>query len=172
MAARKKVEEKIEIIDEDYENPWYFKGDVFNSSSIGKAHGMIYLIEEISTGKIYIGQKVLWGTKTRMVNKKKKKIKVESDWKKYYSSSAYINKQVEEHGVGDFKRSVLMLVMGDGMLNYMELKIQMLLLVLEDETRYINGYVGGRISRSHYSKEKIVDFDIDNLNRICPNFPI
>lgn len=166
MARKKAEEEVIEIIDEDYDNPWTFKGEVFNSSKIGKAHGMIYLIEEISTGRVYIGQKMLWTKKTKTVNKKKKKIKVESDWKTYYSSSAYINKKVEEEGTADFKRSVLLLCISDGQLNYMEMKIQMDLRVLERPELYINGYIGGRITNSHIKFDQILDGDFSLLNNL------
>ena len=71
--TRKKIEEAVEIVDVDYDNPWTFKGEIFNSSKIGKAHGMIYLIEEISTGRVYVGQKMLWTKKTKTIDKKKKK---------------------------------------------------------------------------------------------------
>lgn len=151
-----------------YDNPWIYKGEIFDSEHINNAHGFIYVIEEISTGRIYIGQKQLWTKKIRTINKKKKKVKCESDWKKYYSSSNYINEKVAEQGVSDFKRYILLLCASDGMLNYMELKLQMMACVLENESSFINGYVGGRISRSHISREKLLDVDFDLLNKILP----
>lgn len=167
--AKKPVKQPMpvyEIIDTDYENPWYYKGEIFNSTSIKEAHGMIYLIEEISTGRLYIGQKQLWTKKPRMVNKKKKMIKAESDWKKYYSSSNYIMEKVEKEGWSDFKRSIVALVSSDGMLNYLEMKIQMDVRVLENESKFINGYIGGKISRSHVSLNKIIDIDEEIMKYI------
>ena len=72
------------ILNETYDNMWMYKNEPFLSININEAHGFIYAIEELSTGKIYVGQKVFWTKKIKTVNKKKKKIKVESDWKKYY----------------------------------------------------------------------------------------
>lgn len=155
-----------EIIDTDYENPWYYKGEIFNSTNINGAHGMIYLIEEISTGRLYIGQKQLWTKKPRMVNKKKKMIKAESDWKKYFSSSNYIIEKVEKEGSSDFKRYVIALVSSDGMLNYLEMKIQMDVRVLENADKFINGYIGGKISRSHVSMDKIIEIDEELMKYI------
>ena len=154
-----------EIVDTDYENPWYYKGKLFNSTDIKNAYGMIYLIEEISTGRLYIGQKMLWTKKPRMVNKKKKMIKAESDWKKYFSSSNYIINKVETEGSSDFKRHVLVLCISAGQMNYTELKLQMDLRAMESDN-YINGFVGGKISSSHIKHDQIIDADFDLLNTL------
>lgn len=169
VATKKPVKQPMpvyEIIDTDYENPWYYKGEIFNSTDIKNAHGMIYLIEEISTGRLYIGQKQLWTKKPRMVNKKKKMIKAESDWKKYYSSSNYIMEKVEKEGWSDFKRSVLVLCSSAGQMNYVELKLQIDLRMLEDASKYINGFVGGKIHASHIKFDKILDADYELLNTL------
>lgn len=169
VVAKKPVKQPMpvyEIIDTDYENPWYYKGTIFNSTDIKDAHGMIYLIEEISTGRIYIGQKQLWTKKPRMVNKKKKMIKAESDWKKYYSSSNYIMEKVEKEGWSDFKRHILVLCISDGQMNYVEMKLQIDLRMLEQQDLYINGYIGGRISTSHIKFDQILDADFDMLNML------
>lgn len=169
VATKKPVKQPMpvyEIVDTDYENPWYYKGEIFNSTDIKNAHGMIYLIEEISTGRLYIGQKQLWTKKPRMVNKKKKMIKAESDWKKYYSSSNYIMEKVEKEGWSDFKRSVLVLCSSAGQMNYVELKLQIDLRMLEDASKYINGFVGGKIHASHIKFDKILDADYELLNTL------
>lgn len=169
VVAKKPVKQPMpvyEIIDTDYENPWYYKGTIFNSTDIKDAHGMIYLIEEISTGRIYIGQKQLWTKKPRMVNKKKKMIKAESEWKKYYSSSNYIMEKVEKEGWSDFKRHILVLCISDGQMNYVEMKLQIDLRMLEQQDLYINGYIGGRISTSHIKFDQILDADFDMLNML------
>ena len=79
----KKAQDIFDKNDEAYlnENPWYYKGEIFKSELLytdefkDNIHGFIYIIEEISTGKIYIGQKHLWTTKVTSINKKKKKQK-------------------------------------------------------------------------------------------------
>lgn len=153
----------------DYENPWMYKGEVFTSEHINDTHGFIYLIKEKSTGRMYIGQKHFWTKKVKTVNKKKKKVKVESDWKKYYSSSNYINEKVAAEGVEDFERYILMMVQSDGYLNYYEMKLQVDLRVLEFPEKYINGYIGGRISSMHIKKQFEIDQDLDMLNTLYEN---
>lgn len=165
-AAVKQPMPVYEILDTDYENKWLFNEKEFNSTDIKDGHGFIYLIEEISTGRKYIGQKQFWTKKIRTVNKKKKKIKAESDWKKYYSSSAYINEQVEKNGTADFRRHILVICCSDGQMNYVELKLHMDLRVLEQPDKFINGYLGGRISQSHIKFDKIVDCDKNHLNKL------
>lgn len=153
----------------DYENPWMYKGEVFTSEHINDTHGFIYLIKEKSTGRMYIGQKHFWTKKVKTINKKKKKVKVESDWKKYYSSSNYINEKVGAEGVEDFERYILMMVQSDGYLNYYEMKLQVDLRVLEFPEKYINGYIGGRISSMHIKKQFEIDQDLDMLNTLYEN---
>lgn len=172
----KKVIPEYVPVDTDYENPWYYKGKVFNSTSINDAHGFIYMIEELSTGKIYIGQKQLWTKKIRMINKKRKKVKAESDWKNYYSSSNYINDKVALNGISDFKRYILVLCCSPGSLNYTELKFQVDLRVLEQQDKFLNGYIGGRISHTHFKAINVDCLDKDLIELLYklykkPMFP-
>lgn len=163
-----KFEEKHSIYAND--NPWYYKDEIFSSHHFDEScFGFIYIIEEISTGKIYVGQKQLWTSKTKTVNKKKKKIKVENDWRDYYSSSAYINEKVNSEGNKDFKRNVLFLIGSNGMLNWVEMILQVDLRMLENQEKYINGFVGGRIATLHVKPEKIIDCDKNLLNKIYLN---
>lgn len=153
----------------DYDNPWMYKDKVFTSEDINNTHGFIYLIKEKSTGRMYIGQKHFWTKKIRTINKKKKKVKCESDWKKYYSSSNYINEKVTNEGIDDFERYILMMVQSDGMLNYCEMVLQIELKVLEKPELYINGYIGGRISTSHIKRDVVIDQDNNLLNILYEN---
>ena len=52
--------------------------------------GFVYEITELATGKKYIGKKNFWKPKILPITKsrkRRKRLRVESDWKKYYSSS-------------------------------------------------------------------------------------
>lgn len=62
-----------------------------------------------------------------------------------------------------------MLCISDGQLNYAELKLQMDLRTLEYPEKYINGYLGGRISVSHIKHDLIIDQDDLMLNRLYEN---
>lgn len=170
----KKAQDIFDKNDEAYlnENPWYYKGEIFKSELLytdefkDNIHGFIYIIEEISTGKIYIGQKHLWTTKVTSINKKKKKQKVESDWKNYYGSSGYINDKIEKEGTFDFKRYIIALCISDGNLNYIEAKIQFDLRVLEYQDKYINGYIGGRMAASHTKYNQLLDADYIKIDEL------
>ena len=68
-----------------YENPWSFNGEIFESSDIDDFQGFVYLIRNKTTDKKYIGRKYFYSI--RKVKGKKKRVRSESDWKKYYGSS-------------------------------------------------------------------------------------
>jgi len=115
---------------------WYYEGKEFTSEMIGCNAGFVYLITDLENGKRYIGKKFFYSTRTKIIKGKKKKIKSESDWKEYYSSSKYIKNIIEDHGTDRFKREILLLCRTKSATNYHELRQQILNEVLEsvDET--------------------------------------
>lgn len=72
-----------------------------------KAIGFLYRITHIPSGKWYIGRKAIERTKTTQSKGVKKKSKVESDWKDYWSSSDMLQEWVQEEGADAFKREIL-----------------------------------------------------------------
>ena len=58
---------------------WIYNGQLVEDT--GDYVGFVYMIENLVNGKAYIGKKLFHFTKTRQVKGKKKKYKVESDWK-------------------------------------------------------------------------------------------
>jgi Putative endonuclease segE, GIY-YIG domain len=64
-----------------YDNPWTYNGKVFESEDIAEYVAFVYKIKNLTNGKQYIGKKLFNFTKTKQVKKKKKRFKVESDWK-------------------------------------------------------------------------------------------
>ena len=101
---------------------WTYQGDTLVSiEAVPKnAIGFIYLITQVSTGKKYIGRKLLTKAATKTVNGKKKKLRVESDWKDYWSSSPKIKQWIDENGYDDFRREVLLFVESKSQLMYAE----------------------------------------------------
>ena len=67
-----------------YENPWVFEGRTFLSEDINDLYGFVYCITNTKTNRRYIGRKYFWSF--RKPPGKKRKVKQESDWKKYYGS--------------------------------------------------------------------------------------
>ena len=68
----------------DYENPWTYNGEVFDSDCIQDYFGFVYHIHCNKTNRDYIGRKYFWSFRTP--RGKSRKVKSESDWKKYYGS--------------------------------------------------------------------------------------
>lgn len=138
----------------DYENPWVYKdGSHFADSDADGKVGFVYLITCRTTGRMYVGKKQLWTTKTRSVNKKKKKVKVHSDWKNYYGSSKALQDDVVLLGASNFKRQILHLCSALGECSYLEAKEQFDRNVLLCD-QYYNEFIGCKIHSKHVSKLK------------------
>ena len=105
-------------IDIDYENPWIYNGKPFTSSDIGDYFGFVYLITNKTNGRKYIGRKYLWQFRTP--KGKKRKVKSESDWKKYYGSCPELKEDIDRIGKDNFSRTILSLHKTKGKTNYEE----------------------------------------------------
>jgi len=104
-----------------YENPWLYDGKIFESEDINDYFGFCYLLTDLENGKQYIGRKYFYS-----IRKKKgvrKKVRSESDWKSYYSSSKKVKQIVLESGPNRFKREILSLYIKKGQVNYNETKL-------------------------------------------------
>ena len=103
----------------DYENPWIFEGTPFLSEDINDSFGFVYRITNTLTGKAYIGRKYFY--QLRKPRGGGRRVKSESNWKKYYGSSDELNE--ERRRLGDnsiFKREILSLHKSKGRVNYEE----------------------------------------------------
>ena len=124
------------------------------------AIGFVYIIENLITGRKYIGKKLFQFSKTtyktvklKNGNKKKKKIrsKVSSDWQEYYGSSLELNKDIEKLGKENFKREILHYGRSKAECSYIEAKLQFEYRVLESNNFY-NNNIQVRIHGSHILK--------------------
>ena len=108
----------------------------------------MYLITNNLTGRKYIGKKLFWFRKTKVVKGKKKRLKVESDWKDYWSSSDEVKADVKSIGEINFTREILHICQNKGSCNYLEAKEQMLRGALESNL-YYNAQIQCRVHRTH-----------------------
>ena len=102
----------------DYENPWLYKNTTFSSDDIGDFFGYVYLITNNENGRQYIGRKYFWQLRTP--KGKKRKVKSESDWKKYYGSCPELKEEIRQFGKQNFSRTILSLHYTKGKTNYEE----------------------------------------------------
>ena len=117
------------------------------------AYGYVYIITNTITNRRYIGKKLFWFRKTKVVKGKKKRLKVESDWKDYWSSSDELKADVLKLGVKNFIREILHICPNKGLCNYLEAREQMDRRVLESED-YYNGQIQCRVHRTHIKNIK------------------
>ena len=137
----------------DYENPWTYLERTFNSSDVRDYFGFVYLITNKSNQRQYIGRKYFWSFRTPPG--KKRKVKQESDWKKYYGSCPELKEDLKLYGKEIFKREILSLHTTKGTCNYEETKQLFLNNVLsealDDGTpAYYNSNILGRYMRKDY----------------------
>ena len=128
---------------------WIYKNEIFVEEKIGDNCGFVYLITNNNNNKKYIGKKLFHFSKSKTVKGKKKRYKIQSDWKDYYGSNTKLQDDVKMHGVDSFKREILHLCKTK--CNYLEAKEQFNLCVLENLDFY-NDWIMVKVSRKHIGK--------------------
>lgn len=137
----------------DYENPWYYNGTPFTSQDIGDYYGFVYRIDNLVSGRSYIGRKYFWSL--RKPRGKSRRVKSESNWKKYYGSSEELARDVKELGREKFRRTILSLHCAKGKVNFEETRQLFLNEVLSQRLTdgsplYYNSNILGRYYRKDY----------------------
>tara|TARA_B100001094_G_scaffold66412_1_gene62573 strand:+ start:1311 stop:1754 length:444 start_codon:yes stop_codon:yes gene_type:complete len=140
-----------------YENPWLYEGKPFTTDDIGDFFGFVYRITNIESGKQYIGRKYF--QQKRKPRGGKRRVTSESDWKKYYGSSAELSADRKLLGNAAFKREILSLHTRLGDVNFEETKQLFLHNVLTETLDgktplYYNSNILGRYMRKDYFKPK------------------
>ena len=136
-----------------YDNEWRYNERVFDSDDIGEYFGFVYCITNKSNQRQYIGRKYFWSF--RKPPGKKRKVKQESDWKKYYGSCPELKEDVKKYGKETFSRVILSLHTTKGLCNYEETKQLFLNNVLSESLdngmpAYYNSNILGRYMRKDY----------------------
>lgn len=124
-----------------YTNKWQFNGSIVEELPTN-AYGMVYLIVDKETGMKYLGKKSFW-SKRKLKPTDKRRTKIESDWKNYYSSSDKIKAIIKEHGNERFERHVLAICNLERHMNYLEVKYQFAFNILEEPDNWYNDNING-----------------------------
>lgn len=130
--------------------PWVYQGiewqppEDFDPNNV---YGFVYIITNVKNQRKYVGKKFFWSQKTLPITKtrkRRKKLKVESDWRTYWGSNRHLVAEIEEHGTKDYTREILHLCKTKGDCAYMEAKEQFDRDVLLTE-EYYNGIISCKI---------------------------
>ena len=137
----------------DYENPWTYNGTPFCSEDIGDYYGFVYRITNLVSGRSYIGRKYFWSL--RKPAGKSRRVRSESDWKKYYGSSAELTEERKKVGNTTYKREILSLHKSKGLTNFEETRQLFLNNVLTEAMSdgtpaFYNSNILGRYMRKDY----------------------
>ena len=137
----------------DYENPWLCEGSTFTSNDIGDFFGFVYCITNTNNGRKYIGRKYFYAYRTP--KGKKRKVKQESDWKKYYGSCPELKEDIKRYGKEQFQREIMSIHKAKGLVNFEETRQlfhhNVLTEALNDGTPlYYNSNILGRYMRKDY----------------------
>tara|TARA_A100001011_G_scaffold57603_1_gene56737 strand:+ start:3093 stop:3548 length:456 start_codon:yes stop_codon:yes gene_type:complete len=139
-----------------YENPWIYENEIFDSDLIKDYYGFVYLITGQTTGRRYIGRKYFW-QKRKPRTGSKRRVTSESDWKKYYGSCPELKEDIKKYGKLDYKRQILSLHETKGFVNFEETKQLFLNNVLSEslddgKPLYYNSNILGRYMRKDYGQ--------------------
>lgn len=137
---------------------WIYKGSEINSidDMPENTFGFIYIVEHLTTGKKYIGKKVLYFNRKLPPlkgYKRKRKVIKESDWKTYYGSQKEIKDLLKEGKESEFKREILKFVKSKKLLTYFETKYLFIYEVLEKDSTFYNDNILGKFYRKDFSDD-------------------
>jgi hypothetical protein len=124
------------------------------------AVGFVYCIYRNDTCKTYIGKKTLVKSITRPPLKgktRKRRSKVESDWRTYWGSNKPLQDEVAELGEDKFTRQVLRVCYSKSEMSYYEAKYQFEYDVLLKPEEFYNEWISVKTTRSHLRKLKAED---------------
>ena len=132
---------------------WYYGGVPFEED--GTHFGFVYLIENLITGRKYIGRKYFTCAGYKQVNGKKKKIRKTSDWETYWGSNETLKREVAELGEHNFRRTILHLCKSKSECSYFETYEIFSRHALLDSV-YYNDWVSAKVRRAHLKNLQII----------------
>lgn len=96
---------------------WHYNDNILNEVP-KDMEGFVYLIENLTNNKKYIGKKTFWQRRKNPKTGRRKK--TESNWKSYCGSCDELNQDIKELGVSNFKKTILYLCPHKKSMSYFE----------------------------------------------------
>jgi hypothetical protein len=131
---------------------WYYDGVPFDDD--GTSFGFVYLIENLTNNRKYIGRKYFSKAGYKQVNGKRKKVRKASDWENYYGSNETLKREVAELGEHNFRRTILHLCKTRSECSYWETFEIFSRHALLDESFY-NDWVSAKIRKAHLKNVRL-----------------
>jgi len=125
---------------------WYHKDVPYEYD--GVYFGFVYLIENLTNERKYIGRKYFSKAGYKQVNGKRKKIRKESDWQTYYGSNDTLKTDVTKLGEHNFRRTILYLCRSKSECAYFETYEILTRHALLNENFY-NDWITAKIRKDH-----------------------
>lgn len=125
---------------------WLYNGIEFTEEMIGDNVGFVYIISNLTNNKQYIGKKLFTKSKIYQKNKKKKRMRISSNWIEYTGSNDELNEDISK---GDqIKKEILHLCKTKGWCSYYETKEIFSVDALLNPS-YYNSWISVRINKRH-----------------------
>lgn len=86
---------------------WTYNDGPVTDEVVGNAYGFVYIIENLTDGRRYIGRKYLTKAAYKTVRGKRKRIRKASDWETYWGSNKTLLEDVKHHGEDNFTRTIV-----------------------------------------------------------------
>lgn len=130
---------------------WLYNGQPYEADNI--YYGFVYVIENLTNGRLYVGKKFFTKAGRKQVKGKRKKIRKDSDWQDYFGSNAELKNDVEQLGSDKFTRTIIHLCKTRSECAYMETKEIFDRCAILDPN-YYNSWVSCKIRSEHMGVKK------------------
>lgn len=133
---------------------WTYNNESVSDEVIGDAYGFVYIIENLTNGRRYIGRKYLTKAAYKTVKGKRKKIRKASDWETYWGSNKFLIEDVKNHGEDNFTRTIVRFCRNRSECSYWETHYIFALGALLSDAFY-NEWVTCKISKKNIKRPGI-----------------
>jgi len=133
---------------------WTYNNESVSDEVIGDAYGFVYIIENLTNGRRYIGRKYLTKAAYKTVKGKRKKIRKASDWETYWGSNKFLIEDVKTLGEVNFTRTIMMFCRNRSECSYWETHYIFSLGALLSDAFY-NEWVTCKISKKNIKRPGI-----------------